>query len=141
MGVNKKIPLTAATNNGSRFDILNDDVDVPMMDSGGRASHVLVTEVQNTEKIALIDITNQSSTSKVPTKNPSQSSKKAVKKGKKKMTVLQLPSDIRKGVEYYKKSFGLDTDSASLTPNADMPDLEELDNAGKLLSKRKYSGN
>ncbi|KAK0602486.1 hypothetical protein LWI29_033935 [Acer saccharum] len=84
-GLNMKTPLTAATNSGSRFDILNDDVDVAMMDSGGQASYKHATEVQNTEKVAFIDITNQSSTSKVPAKNPSQSSKKAVKKGKKKL--------------------------------------------------------
>ncbi|KAK1554536.1 hypothetical protein Q3G72_013675 [Acer saccharum] len=131
-GLNTKASPTVANTSGSRFDILKDDVDVTMMDSGGQTSCKSAAEGKKVDKVVLIDITNQTSTNKAAAKTSSQTIKKLNKKGKKAVPVILPQCDIRRGVEYYKKSFGLDIESAVVTPNPCELDPKELDNADVL---------
>ncbi|KAK0592730.1 hypothetical protein LWI29_024306 [Acer saccharum] len=131
-GLNTKASPAVANTSGSRFDILKDDADVTMMDSGGQTSCKSTAEGKKGDKVVRVDITNKTPTNKAAAKTPSQTSKKLNKKGKKVVSVVLPQHDIRRGVEYYKKSFGLNTESDVETLTLCERDPKELDNADVL---------
>ncbi|KAK1560932.1 hypothetical protein Q3G72_032474 [Acer saccharum] len=123
----------ASTSSGSRFDILGEEVDVTMADDIGQVSGPSEAGGKTNDKAVLIDVTNHSISKTIaPPRLSTHNSKKVVKKGKKHSLVVGPMEDNRKGVDFYKKSFGLDKVNSSVSSNQCELDFEVLDNAAVL---------
>ncbi|KAK1578721.1 hypothetical protein Q3G72_032646 [Acer saccharum] len=123
---------TASTSSGSRFEILREEEGVILSTTVTQDIPQAEAEVQIRESVVLLDVTNQNIAQNiVGPKISSQRSKKISKKGKKPVAIVGPLEVNHKGVDFYKKSFGLDKASNS-NPNPGQLDSEVLDNAAAL---------
>ncbi|KAK1555096.1 hypothetical protein Q3G72_021799 [Acer saccharum] len=107
---------------------------------------IVVASVKNKGNGILLDVTNQNITpSNATPKTYSQKSKKISKQGKKLTAVLGPLEVNRNGVDFYKKSFGLDKVNSSPIPTSCEINSEVLDNAAVLRQLHsdvsKFDGN
>ncbi|KAK1583867.1 hypothetical protein Q3G72_027752 [Acer saccharum] len=124
--------LIASTSSGSRFEILREEEGVILSTTGNQGNTQAEAEVQIRESVVLLDVTNQNIAQNIAgPKISSQRSKKISKKGKKPVALVGPLEVNHKGVEFYKKSFGLDKASNS-NPTPCQLDSEVLDNAAAL---------
>ncbi|KAK0574720.1 hypothetical protein LWI29_028077 [Acer saccharum] len=99
----------ASTSSGSRFEILREEEGGILSATESQANSQVAVEVQHRKSGILIDVTNQNNAqSNVGPKIASQRSKKISIKGKKPAALVGPLEVNHKGVEFYKKSFGLD---------------------------------
>ncbi|KAK0606345.1 hypothetical protein LWI29_036760 [Acer saccharum] len=125
--------LPASTSSGSRFEILREEVEVSLLENGDQVHSKAAAEVQNSGNGILLDVTNQNTDpSKVGPKISSQKSKKILKKGKKTMAMVGPLEVNKKGVEFYKKSFGLDKVNSNPNPIPCQNASEVFENADTL---------
>ncbi|KAK4849956.1 hypothetical protein QYF36_002414 [Acer negundo] len=107
--VSLRNPPTESTSSGLRFDILSKDVEVTMLKNDGQVNSKVAAGVKNKEIGIVLNVTNQNiDQSYTAPRFSSQKNKEISKKGKKPAAVVSPLEVNKKGVEFYKKSFGLD---------------------------------
>ncbi|KAK1577196.1 hypothetical protein Q3G72_019730 [Acer saccharum] len=128
----------ASVSSGSRFEVLSEEVDVPMVDSGVQSSKIYVEGVKKKGKAVLTEITNHNSShNKYVPKILSQKSKLPAKKVSRQGTVAGGCEGNRRNADFYMVSVG--PDSIIPIPNQVPcdPDPEEMDSSAVLRDLHK----
>ncbi|KAK1559923.1 hypothetical protein Q3G72_020013 [Acer saccharum] len=123
----------ASMPSGSRFEVLSEEVDVPMVDSRVQCSKPSVEGIKKKGKFVLTEITNhKSSHLKYVPKTLPQKSKLLAKKGNRLGSDASGRVEARRNGDFYKVSVGADSispfpDPVSCDPDLDSKEMDSLD--------------
>ncbi|KAK1552502.1 hypothetical protein Q3G72_018402 [Acer saccharum] len=117
-----------SVSSGSRFDVLSEGVDVPMVDSGVQSSKISVEGVKKKGKSVLTEI-NKTSHNKYVPKPHSQKSKLLAKKGNRLGTDASGCEENRRDADFYKVSVGANSSTPIPDPAPGEPEPKEMDSS------------